>query len=460
MTDEVTDTDASEHPGDRDGDPPKPIILIASVGGSPQPIRSAIRDLRPAFVLFVASESVGDRPGSAAEVPAILEPVQAPSLPHDILTVPPDEPQTIFLRLRERIAQLRRTWPEARLVFDYTGGTKSMTGALFQCGIATPGAEVQFMLGDRRDLQKVADGTERPAPIAIEWLIAERVELSLRRAWASYDYASAKIGAEALLAEHRRDQTPQHAEHARKRLSLLKELSHAFDLWDRFQHDDAANELGRPLKRTEIRQDAMAARTLDEYRALAERCARSEPARLLDLVRNAERCAARGRYDDAVARLYRLVEWTAQWRLKAKHGIDSSNVDWSRFTEAELRTAKLEDQKSRSASHRKPNLGGLERTLSALRVKEPEGPLARWLCGTVPGTDKTGEHVLLRELIPIRNKSLLAHGEAPVTERAWEQWSKLCALWCDHVLFPLLRDAGEPAELPPQLPSDPAELGL
>lgn len=457
MTEPATEPGRGEARGDRTT--PEPIILIASVGGSPQPIRSAIRALDPAFVLFVASAAEGDRPGSAEAVPAILAEVGAPPLPHEILTVPPDEPETIFLQLRQRIDALRRARPDARLVFDYTGGTKSMTGVLFQCGIATPGAEVQFMLGDRRDLQKVADGTERPAPIAIDWLIAERIELALRRAWTSYDYATARAGAEALLARHPRDRVPPHAEPARKRLSVLKELSHAFDLWDRFEHEDAAGELARVLNRRELRQEVEIARRLDRYRTLAEDCKQREPARLLDLVRNAERCAARGRYDDAVARLYRLVEWTAQWRLKAKHGINSSDVDWSRFTEQELREAGLEDQKARSATHRKPNLGGLERTLSALSVKEPDGPLARWLSATVPGTDKPGQ-ALLRQLISIRNQSLLAHGENPVTDNAWAQWSRFCALWCEHVLFPLLRDAGEAAELRPQLPSDPAELGL
>lgn len=446
--------DPDEEQRFKDG-PRPPLVLIASVGGSPDPIVTALRVRRPDFVLFVASFADGAQPGSADQVAAILDNASLPALPHEILLVPPDDPEKTFLTVRERIHRLKAERPDASLVIDYTGGTKSMTGALFQCAVETPEASIQFMLGVRNDLKTVTAGTERPTPIPIQWIVVERMERSLRRAWARFDYAAAANGASELLKRFSRDATPEHARPLRDRLKLLQATSRAFDLWDSFRHDNATRELTAILHT--YGSDALRA-----WKDLCDRCAQGnhEPARLLDLVRNAERCAARGRYDDAVARLYRLVEWTAQWRLKAEHGIDSSNVDWSRFTEAELEAAGLVDHKRRSQGHKRPNLGGLERTLATLRVKEPDGPLARWLSEPIPGGGKTWEQFLLRELIPLRNKSILAHGEQPVTERAWDQWRSLCAAWCEGVLFPLLRDAREPADLPPQLPQDPTELGF
>lgn len=449
MTDEVTDTDASGPFGDRDLAPPKPIILIASVGGSPEPVASAISQVNPGFVMFVATDDTPGHPGSAGLVPRVLELADRRDLPHEIIKTDTDDPQQTFLQLRERVRRLR-SQNAGRILFDYTGGTKSMTAALFLVAVAE-GLEPQFMVGERPDTQKVKSGTERATLVPIRWLVAERQELSLRRAWQSFGYRECASGIETMLKEL--GEPVAAARDAERRMRALGEVSRAFDLWDSFQH----------ARCKELLKRAKTQRSLDKltpWIELAESCVRSEPARLLDLVRNAERCAARGRYDDAVARLYRLVEWTAQWRLKAKHGIDSSNVNWSNFTDEELCTAGLEDQKARSSTHRKPNLGGLERTLSALRAKEPNGPLAQWLSAVDPKTRKTGEHVLLRDLIPLRNKSILAHGEAPVTKRAWEQWSRLYKLWCEYVLFPLLRDAGEPAELPPQLPDDPVQLGL
>jgi CRISPR-associated protein (TIGR02710 family) len=49
-----------------------------------------------------------------------------------------------------------------------------------------------------------------------------------------------------------------------------------------------------------------------------------------DLLFNAERRAAQGRCDDAVARGYRALEMIAQTRLRREHGIDTAGVDLAR----------------------------------------------------------------------------------------------------------------------------------
>ena len=56
-----------------------------------------------------------------------------------------------------------------------------------------------------------------------------------------------------------------------------------------------------------------------------EKNKRREPALLFDLWLNAERRAAQGRFDDAIARWYRLMEWTAQWQLKTKLDADTAD---------------------------------------------------------------------------------------------------------------------------------------
>ena len=49
----------------------------------------------------------------------------------------------------------------------------------------------------------------------------------------------------------------------------------------------------------------------------------------LDLWRNAERRAVQGRYDDAVARCYRMVEWTAQWLLRTRCNVSAVLLTWN-----------------------------------------------------------------------------------------------------------------------------------
>lgn len=421
-----------------------PLILIASVGGSVAPIASAVAAKRPDHVVFVASAAQGAQPGSAQLVPEILTQAQRPRQSHEILLVPPDDPEAIFLALRQRLAVLKQEKPGASFLFDYTGGTKSMTGALFQAAIATEKAEVQFMLGRRENLDRITHGTERPVSIATAWLIAERTEQRLRAAWKSFDYATAAAGFAALHDDLGADEKAP--EELRRRLADLAQVSHAFDLWDRFRHAEAADY----LREVAIRQPQLA-----PWAKQAQRCASEETARLIDLWRNAERCATRGRYDDAVVRLYRLTEWVSQWWLSYRHGLDTSNMDWSRVTPQEAARADMQAQIGKKTT------SGLMQNWKLIAAKEPDGPVARFLASRFPHKDpkKTGEK-RLKEMLELRNKSIMAHAESPLSKEDWDKWLAFAEKMRKAVLVPLLRAANMPHDLPPQLPDDPAALGL
>jgi hypothetical protein len=421
------------------------LILVASVGGSPAPIASAIAARRPDIVLFLASEARGDQPGSAAEIPGILDKAQRQQQQHEILGIgDPDDPEAIFLTLRQAVARLRTAHPKARFLFDYTGGTKSMSAALVQCALALPGSELQFMAGRRQNLLTVQPGTERAARIPVDWLLAERQEARLRAAWEHFDYAAAAAGFRKLHDDLGMDEKAP--EEVRQRFADLAAISDPFDLWDRFRHADVA----RALAGLELRLPGLRA-----FRQQASACVQRPAARIGDLYRNAERCAARGRYDDAVARLYRLVEWIAQWRLWATHGLDASDMDWSRLSRETIARAGLDDQVS------KKTLSGCVQAWKLVAALEPGGEVARFLIGRFPHRDpaKTGER-RLRDMLDLHNRSILAHGEAPLTGESWKRWQDFAETLREAVLLPLLREAGQDTELPVQLPRDPAALGL
>ncbi len=393
----------------------------------------------------MVTEQEGTQPGSADEVPAILEGAQLSAMPHRLLAVPADNPEAIFLAVREAVRDLRLQYPKARLVFDYTGGTKSMTSALFQCALATPAAELQFMAGRRENLVQVTPGTERPTRMPIDWLIAERSEARLRDSWRDFAYAECARGAQALLAGLETDEKAPEA--ARQRLRDLAEAAEAFDLWDRFRHDCAAKRL-QPL--------AQRHSDLKRFADLARRCNGSEPQRIADLWRNAERCAKRGRYDDAVARCYRLIEWVGQWRLWSKHRIDVNAIDWSRITAEEAIAAGIEDRRNSNAK----TLSGLFQTLKLAAVKEPGGRIDCFLRNPYPGTysgkrGKTGEG-RLKDMIERRNKSILAHGTTPLDEQDWQRFAEFMDQFCRCVVSPWLHAAGADPN-PPQLPAAPPD---
>ena len=414
------------------------LLLVASVGGSPAPIVSALRDRHPDFVLFVVTEGDTRQPGSADQIPAILDQIRRPDLPYEMLCVPPDDPEKIFLDLRERVRALCSRFAAAKLLFDYTGGTKSMTSALFQCALATPRAELQFMAGRRETLQTVTDGTERPSRIPVDWLLAERTEERLRGAWQNYSYGECARGVARLLDNLEADEKAPRE--LLRRLQDLREAAGAFDAWDRFDHKAAATK----LHALAVRHPALSA-----YASQAALCAREESARHFDLWRNAERRAARGRYDDAVARCYRLIEATGQWLLRHRHDIDSSALDWNRIDTSLAKSAGIEDRRG------KKTLSGLMQTLKLAAALEPHGSVRKFLSDPYPGQKRKDGEGRLRDMLDQRNHSILAHGTTALTGDDWRKWSEFMHYWWKSLLLPLIREAGLPASEPAQLPDEP-----
>lgn len=361
--------------------------------------------------------------------------------------MPPDDPEAIFLALRDVLPGLVERYPKARLVFDYTGGTKSMTSALFQAALSMPGAGLQFMAGRRDTLDRVADGSERATAIAVDWLLAERTEARLRQAWERFAYADCADGIRDLLDNlGTDDKAPARV---RERLCDLGAAAAAFDAWDRFDHEDAARRLASLALRHP---------SLEPFAELSRRVETCEGARLVDLFRNAERAAARGRFDDAVARCYRLIEWTVQWHLRRAFRIDTGAMDWDStyLTDDVVSAAGLRELRQRQRESATPNktLGGLAQTLALACAIEPEGALARFDRSPYPDSKHRTCAKRRAYVLGKRNHSILAHGARPLGPEDWDKFRAFMAHWNEHLLHPLLREAGiDPS--PRQLPQIP-----
>ena len=161
-----------------------------------------------------------------------------------------------------------------------------------------------------------------------------------------------------------------------------------------------------------------------------------EPARLIDLWLNARRRASQGRFDDAVARVYRLIEWTAQWLIRTKLGADTGDFPDRLLPE--------------DVDARRDGRG---------RIKLPLW--AGWQVVSAhvqgPAHDLIASHGNeLRDLLSIRNNSILAHGFAPVAHASWNRMQQ----WAQDQFLPVLhhyaKDAGVKKPLP-QLPTDPPQ---
>ncbi len=138
----------------------KGTALVVSVGGSHEPIITAIGHVRPEFVLFVCSK---DDPvtGSKGSYTQVLgkgniikttisdEKATLPNIPtqldltddmYDVVKIDSDEIGEPYQEITERLKELTAKF--RRVVCDYTGGTKSMGGALLLAAVDNDDIEV------------------------------------------------------------------------------------------------------------------------------------------------------------------------------------------------------------------------------------------------------------------------------------------------------------------------------
>lgn len=294
-------------------------------------------------------------------------------------------------------------FPGARRLADYTGGTKTMSAALVLEALEAEGVLLQLVAGNRADLVRVRDGTEMALPARMDAIRLRRAMAPFLAAWKrfAYDEAAAGLGALASPAD------------ARLRALLLRarDLSAALAAWDRFDHAAA-------LRLLDPYAPLVAPRMPGHFRALTllTRAAaqRQTGLRIWDLWLNAQRRAAAGRYDDAVARLYRVLEWTAQWLL-SRAGIDTADLP------AELARAAVPPLQ--------PNREG----------KYQAGLYAAWklvgarATGAARAFFESHEHALL-EHVKARNESILAHGFQPINVEACARMTA----WFESAFVPVL----------------------
>ena len=387
--------------------------LIITVGGSHQPVLTSIRQHRPEQVYFLCSADQGKTPGSHVLVNGPGKVIKsafglpAPDLPsivtqlgltaeqfqvHQIERL--DDLDACYLAAADLIARARREWPGARLLGDYTAGTKSMSAGLAAAALDAGDCELSLVIGQRNDLVKVVNRTEVARRVSVADTQVFRRLQAARALTERYDYAAAEQVLRDAAAE---PGNPAGLERLRRGIVLCQ----GFDRWDRFEHAAARDCL-----------EAHQRELVPYWRVLKALCGADRGHGfewVEDLLLNAERRFAQGRHDDAIGRIYRAVELTAQVWLKERHGLDTADVDLGRVPAAMregLERHRTEGKKGQPG----PVKIGL-RDAWELIAAHPDDPLGA-LYGPMRGP--------LLAFLSVRNASLFAHGVRPITRADYE----------------------------------------
>ncbi|MCG3198818.1 MAG: hypothetical protein GHCLOJNM_03325 [bacterium] len=288
---------------------------------------------------------------------------------------------------------------------DFTSGTKAMSAAAVMAAVAAGVRELRYVSGERKS-GVVQKGMERiltlsPVRVLAQSRLREAIDHLRHLRYGACLATLEPIPEQALPLEDREIATG------------LSELAQAYQAWDLFRHREACETLKKCSKSVwEDPTGALKPFLIPRERlGILERIAKdlleddkhrplySEDVRA-DLWNNALRRVLEGKYDDAVARLYRLTEMCSQAALQAR-GIDTANVPEDQVP-----------QEHRSKYDFRPVRGRREASIPLQKGFELLRDLGDPIGELVQPRSRIGQ------MLGERNKSILAHGTAPISKKA------------------------------------------
>lgn len=297
--------------------------LICPIGTTPDGrsdlLDTLVREINavePELVVFIVSR---DSRSNAEYI------AREAGLPADRVTY--DEVDTVhdlnllFVRLNETIRSLvdGRFRPE-QVAVNYTSGTKVMATAAVLAAIFNGCGEARYIFHEP-NAQNRTVSTRLEAVFAHRDLHLGRRLIEETRYRSAFDVLS-RIETSLLAAADL------------EAASALKVITVAYYEWDNFNYSAFVEAFSRLQNTTPAVQRYLVGEdVLRHLTALAAHCDDGQVSEigLADMVNNAVRRMQDGRFDDAVARLYRALEMLAQWALLKNNGIDTDDVDTRRI---------------------------------------------------------------------------------------------------------------------------------
>jgi CRISPR-associated protein (TIGR02710 family) len=406
--------------------PPQITAALVSVGGSPEPVLHVLRQHRPAHVWYFCSA------GSRANADDIQRQLDWHPAPRYIEVEKFEELGPCYRELHRKLPDIlaETKVPPAEVLVDYTGGTKTMSAALVLAA-AELFQQFSYVGGEQRDkggMGIVVAGQER-------WLYQTNPwsELAIREVERACDlWAGCQFESAANLLKEVAPRVP-----LRLRFEALATLAEALAARHRLDFPEARSLFHQTIRQIRPIFEAnpaanplpLAERALEICQACAADAA--SPALLRELLDNALRTAAQGRYEDAAARLYRAMEMQAQlWLTEATGGL---------FVNGRCKaenTAQLPDA-LKALPFCQPDARGeiklsLEQCFQALAALGHEQ--ARAIADDIAFDKKSR----FRAATEKRNTSILAHGVQPIGADGFEQMKHIAT---DFLGFDLTREA-------------------
>lgn len=385
--------------------------VIISVGKSWEPIVYTLKEFRPKFAAFLCT------PDSRETLDKVLFEYPIPPSCNQILQTP-DDPQAIGQMVKQFYSAYKWLREEKKLdaldiIVDPTPGRKWMSSAVTMIasylGVNMAYVDVVFK-----------DGKPDSSTMKIE---------QLGNAYDQTGFLEIERGIQFFNAgawEHAQETFRRIQSHHSSLNDLavgLAKLSGLMKRWDLFTHykinlSQDFDKVYHTLKRISFSDPSYAemvnslSKDITRMQAVSSRI-NSEPRPnlllVVDLFLNAQRCLDKGRFDDGVARLYRVLESLAQYYLHKDYSISTSKPNFDKMDSQIVE--RFRDYKGGQL----PQKLGLEDDYTILFLANHS--LLGKAVITGFGKDHRPKNIF-NQLLEKRNNSIMAHGFEPIEKNS------------------------------------------
>lgn len=271
--------------------------------------------------------------------------------------------------------------------FNYTSGTKTMSVASAICATLYE-KELILVSGTRNDTNVVIGGTEENIQQNL-FRVYDKLNLEKVKEFFNINmFESAKIFLEKIKILDKK--------------GIYSDLIDYYNYWDKFNHESASDLYSQefsnlsPNMKIQIQKNIKVLNIINPKVNEKENDLRCYYI-LADLLNNADRRAGEGKYDDAIARLYRSLELIAQIKLKKGYRLITSNIDIEKVKKY-CTDAHYINRLNQKKLHGKVKLG-LKESFNLLNYLDND-----------LGKEFEKSEKRINNILSHRNMSILAHG--------------------------------------------------
>lgn len=407
------------------------VALILSCGGSPEPLIYSIKNINPDFVYFLCSND------SKEEVTNIIKESEF-SKEYDVKIVNDHESlDESFAKSREIIKELENDYDNIHI--DFTGGTKPMVSGLVlaaigeNCSYSYVGTE-NSKGRDKNGLGIVQDGFEAIKEQKDPYDVFAVMEFEKGMDFFNrYQFDAAGINFQTASEK-------LESENLKELSNLYIELVNLYDLWDKFNnissHKKTLNSILDKLLGKINSSNNLLTHLNEEYpKFIPQIEANIEflklkiskrgvikltdvPYYLPDLLNNASRRITEGKYDDAVARLYRAIELIAQFGLTQNNLINEHTLESN--AEFKINKQDIKDLENDDVDNLVNDFYEYHNPGKSFGIGSKKSYQLLEALGSEFATEYLNDDDI-KENIKLRNSSILAHGLKPVDKQKAEE---------------------------------------